>query len=172
MMVTRWWLLTAALVVVLLGASYLISQSVVRPYAQDQLRLGGGSSEPARVGQTVFFDLPAPARREGAHITGVRASVTSGLAVKIVSTTFRRTGQNDLAGYPLSCAGPASVSRVAGTPLNASTYLRLELTPTRTGTSRLTSLTVDWRDGIWHGSATTGISFALRAIKAPKIGCA
>jgi hypothetical protein len=170
-MVSRWWWLTAPLVVVLLGASYLISQSLVRPYSNDQLRLGGNSSEPGRVGQTVFFDLPIPARREGAHITGVRAAVTSGLAVKIVSTTFQRTGRNQSAGFPLSCARPASVSRVAGTPLNASTYLRLELTPTRAGTSRLTSLTVDWADGIWHGSATAPISFTLRATKAPQLGC-
>jgi hypothetical protein len=72
------------------------------PYSNDQLRLGGRFSEPGRVGQTVFFDLPIPARHEGAHITGVEASVTSGLAVKIVSTTFQRTGQNQAAGFPLS----------------------------------------------------------------------
>jgi hypothetical protein len=137
MMVTRWWWLTVPLLVVLLDTSYLIAQSVVRPYSNDQLRLGGSGSEPARVGQTVVFDLPIPARREGANITRVRAAVTSGLAVKIVSTTFQRTGQNRSAGFPLSCAGPASVSRVAGTPLNASTYLPLELTPRRAGTSRL-----------------------------------
>jgi len=167
----RWWWLAAPVIIVAAGSAYGIAYAAVRPYPHG-LPLGGRGSEPAHVGQTIFHDLAIPARRDGAHITGVHANnVAPGLNVRFVSTTFARTGGNNLDGYPLSCAQPASVSPVAGTPLNPSTYLRLELTASRPGRMAFTSITVDWADGIIHGSVTAPISFELRATKGSPLEC-
>jgi hypothetical protein len=159
-------------VVVALGSTYGIAFAAARPYASDKLPLGGQGSQPARVGQTVFMDLGIPARREGAHITGVHVNnLTPGLTVRFVSTTFDRTNRNQLAGWPLSCARPASVSPVAGTPLRSTTYLRTELTATRPGRLGFTSITVDWADGPLHGSATGPFQYALRATNGTDLPC-
>jgi hypothetical protein len=149
--------------VAVLGFTYANAYATVRPYSHNKLPIDCDCGEPATVGQTVFFDVDIPARRPGAHITAVHATVTHGLMVRFLSTTFQRTGENNLSGFPLSCAGPASLSPVAGTPLNRSTYLRMELTATRPGRSALTSITVDWADGLLHGSASTDFWMALRA---------
>jgi hypothetical protein len=168
----RWWWLFAPTIVAALGATYGISYAAMRPYPGDELPLGGAGSQPASVGQTVFLDLGIAARRDGAHITGVHVNhATPGLTVKFVSTTFARTGQNDLAGYPLSCAKPASVPPVAGTPLNSSTYLRLELTATRPGRLRFTSITIDWADGLLHGKASAPFQYELRATTGKSLSC-
>jgi hypothetical protein len=167
----RWWL-AAPILIAALGGAYAISATVMRPYLGGQLPIGGSGSQPARVGQTVFMDLAIPAHRDGAHITGVHAdNVSPGLAVKFVSTTFARTSENNLAGYPLSCATPASVSPVAGTPLTAATYLRLELTATKTGQLGFTGITVDWADGLLHGSATSSFQYEMRATNGPGLAC-
>jgi hypothetical protein len=171
-MMPKWWWLVAPLIVAALGCAYVIAYFSVRPYPNDDLPLNADASQPARVGQTVFVDLAVPSRRSDAHITGVHANgVSPGLTIKFVSTTYARTGQNDLAGFPLSCAGRSSVSSVAGTPLRPSTYLRLEMTATRPGRLHLTSITVDWADGPVHGSATGGFDYTLRSTPGPAFAC-
>ena len=171
-MMPKWWWLAAPLILAALGCAYVIGYFSVRPYPHDDLPLNADASQPARVGQTVFDDLAIPSRRSDAHITGVHANgVSTGLTIRFVSTTFARTGENDLAGFPLSCAGPASVSPAAGTPLRPSTYLRLEMTATRPGRLHMTSITVDWADALVHGSATGTFDYTLRSTRGAAIGC-
>jgi hypothetical protein len=162
----------AAVVVAGLGSAYVFSYFALRPYPNDDLGIGGVATQSVGVGQTVLYDVPIPAHRSGAHITAVHLHDTSpGLRVQISSTTFARTAGNDLVGFPASCAGPASTSPVAGTPLNASTYLRIELTPTRPRRAEFTSLTVDWADGLVHGSASGNFGIVVKPRSGYRLRC-
>jgi hypothetical protein len=167
----QWWWTAAPVVVAGLGAAYAIGANAVDPYPHAVV--GTAMTGPGRVGDTYYVNLDIGPVSDGAHLTSVTAAGVHGVRLGFRTTTFDRIGHDMRAGFPLRCAGPASTSPVPGTPLrrDPATYLRVDITPTEVGRVGFSSLTLHWRDGLFHGSDIQPFSYHTQATTAYRSTC-
>ncbi|MBV9487599.1 MAG: hypothetical protein JO246_16325 [Frankiaceae bacterium] len=148
-------------VVVGLAIAYLVGTSQANPFGEN--RVGGGGSEPGIVGTTYYFNFGLGPTRDGAHITGIHADAR-GVRVAFFATSYEELKGDNRAGFPIRCGRGTTLHPVDNAPLRTSpeTYLRMQVTPLRSGRVGVHSITVDWRNGIFHGSKTMHLFLGFR----------